>query len=219
MHFYFCMQQLQTTYYTYMHVHNVHNSHLCLTVQIGGGGVAYTRWGKGSCPSTEGTELVYAGLMAGSAWQTAGSSEYQCLSKQPQYLHTSPGVNDYGRAYLYGTEFEARDSPPVFGSMLGHNTVCSVCYTSNRSALITIPGQTTCPTSWTEEYDGYLMTERSEHPRSGRAPVCVEQYAEVLPGTGAHETHSQLYFVEARCGGLCPPYTDGLEIACVVCTK
>ena len=98
-------------------------------------------------------------------------------------IYTSPGVNDYGRAYLYGTEFEARDSPPVFGSMLGHNTVCSVCYTSNRSALITIPGQTTCPTSWTEEYDGYLMTERSEHPRSGRAPVCVEQYAEVLPGT------------------------------------
>ena len=35
-----------------------------------GGGVIYTRWGKTSCPTVSGTELVYAGITAGS-WYIA----------------------------------------------------------------------------------------------------------------------------------------------------
>ena len=34
------------------------------------GGGLYTRWGRTTCPSTPGTELVYAGRVGGSWWPT-----------------------------------------------------------------------------------------------------------------------------------------------------
>ena len=37
-----------------------------------GGGVAYTRWGKATCPNIAGTQLVYAGRAAGSHYNHKG---------------------------------------------------------------------------------------------------------------------------------------------------
>ena len=181
--------------------------------------MVYTHWGRTTCPNTQGTERVYEGIMAGSRWDKAGSSEYLCLHDTPQHLQVTPGVQESHRASLYGTEYEARASPPAFGSMRNHNAPCAVCYSSGRTATITIPGRTSCPSSWTREYYGYLMTENENHPRSGRAPICVDVNPESVPGSSPRTENSQLYFVEIRCAGLCPPYTDGHEVACVVCTK
>ena len=183
------------------------------------GGVSYTHWGRTSCPSTEGTRLVYRGKMAGSAWNEAGSSNYLCLHDQPQFLSVTPGPQGGGRGYLYGTEYEARASPPAFTNQRGHDAPCSVCYTFERSIIITIPGRTSCPTSWTREYYGYLMADRSEGHTSGRAPVCVDVNAQSIHGSATRNIRSQLYFLETRCSGLCPPYSEGSEVACVVCTK
>ena len=184
-------------------------------------GVAFTRWGRTACPNNPGTSLLYSGKMAGSKWDTAGSTNYLCLHNIPQFVSYSPGIQTQGdgRAHLYGTEYEARDEPPAFGSMRGHNAPCSVCYSSGRTSSIMIPGTITCPSSWTMEYNGYLMTEASHHPRSGRAPVCVDSSAQSISGSQAHEVLSQLFFIEVRCGGLCPPYDAGQEMSCVVCTK
>ena len=41
-----------------------------------GGGLAFTRWGKTTCPGTEGTELIYEGVVVGSPYNEAGTAEY-----------------------------------------------------------------------------------------------------------------------------------------------
>ena len=48
------------------------------------GGVVYTRWGRTTCPTTSGTQLVYAGRAAGS-WNThsGGGANYLCLPDNP----------------------------------------------------------------------------------------------------------------------------------------
>ena len=44
------------------------------------GGVTYTRWGKTSCPTVSGTELVYSGITAGSWYaDTGGGANYLCI--------------------------------------------------------------------------------------------------------------------------------------------
>ena len=69
------------------------------------GGVVYTRWGKSSCPSVTGTELVYAGR-AGGSWfrHTGGGANYLCMPNDPEYLLYAPGVQDYSP--VYGAEYE-----------------------------------------------------------------------------------------------------------------
>ena len=49
-------------------------------------GVTYTRWGKTTCPSVPGTELVYAGR-AGGSWVRAqgGGANYLCMPEDPEY--------------------------------------------------------------------------------------------------------------------------------------
>jgi hypothetical protein len=184
--------------------------------------VSFIRWGRTTCPATAGTQLLHHGVMAGTVWDQGGSAEYQCLHWQPQFLRTTPGIQE-GRAKLYGTEYEARASPPTFGNMQGHNAPCAVCYTPSRTAKITIPTRTSCPPSWTREYYGYLMAPKSEH-HSLKVPVCVDVNAESVPGTAtrtvARNVGSQLFFIETTCSEIpCPPYFVGAEISCTVCTK
>ena len=47
------------------------------------GGVTYVRWGRTTCPDTEGTEVVYTGRAAGSHYSSSGGSNYQCLTADP----------------------------------------------------------------------------------------------------------------------------------------
>ena len=181
--------------------------------------MSFTRWGKTSCPRTEGTQLLYEGTMAGSAWHEAGSAEYLCLHKHPQFLRTTAGLQSE-RARIYGTEYRAIDRPPAFSSMAHHDAPCSVCYTAGRSTKIVIPGRTSCPASWTREYYGYLMTEKHHQHHRSRVPVCVDVSSESVRGSSGEHTHSLLYFIETSCSGIaCPPYSNGAEITCAVCTK
>ena len=77
---------------------------------------------------------------------------YICLPTTPQYL-VSGIPPDY--SYLYGAEYQY----PRFTTH-DHNVPCAVCYTSQRASKLMIPARITCPSSWTEEYEGYLTAER-----------------------------------------------------------
>ena len=181
--------------------------------------MSYTRWGRTTCPTTEGTQLVYEGAVVGSQQLEAGSAEYLCLHNIPEFLQTTPGQQNH-RARLYGTEYEALSSPPAFSDILRHDAPCSVCYTPSRSTKITIAGRITCPDSWTREYYGYLMGAGLFTHHRSRLPICVDVNPESVAGSAAETVTSSLYFVETTCTGIsCPPYSDGAEIACVVCTK
>ena len=87
---------------------------------------------------------MYAGRAAGSHYtDRGGGANYLCLPEQPQYSNYTPGVQS-GRAYLYGTEYQAggphqQDNGPL--SLGDHNVPCAVCYSSTRPAVVMIPAQ------------------------------------------------------------------------------
>lgn len=179
--------------------------------------MVYTRWGRSSCPG--GSELLYHGTVAGGRWNEATTAEFLCLHQQPQFLRTTGGFQE-GRGRLYGTEYEAVDSPPTFGSIFRHNAPCAVCYIPTRFAKVMIPTRTSCPPSWTREYYGYLMSEKYHADHRNKVPVCVDVGAESVAGSSPQHVHSLLYFMETHCDGIrCPPYFSGAEITCAVCTK
>ena len=179
-----------------------------------GGGAVYTRWGRTVCPSTSGTQLVYEGLAAGSHYtHTGGGANYLCITKKPIYISTTvPAVF----SLLYGSEYEF----PVFNSLHDQNVPCAVCHTSQRSSKLMVPGTTTCPQTWTEEYEGYLMAEHFNH-KNNAVYECVDNNGEAVQGEKHHADIALFYHVLAVCGvGLpCDPFVANIPITCVVCTK
>ena len=177
------------------------------------GGVVYTRWGSSSCPSIPGTRLVYAGRAAGS-WYTngGGGADYLCMPPDPQYnLRSQSGVR--GHSYLYGAEYEH----PLEG-VHNHNVPCAVCLAATRETVLMLPGKTACPTSWTREYEGYLMAAHRQHSRTTH--TCVDRSQQSVPGSAGSANGALFYHVEVYCsyGLQCPPYNPQKELTCAVCT-
>ena len=184
-------------------------------------GVNYIRWGKITCPDTEGTQLLYSGVATGSHWnQEGGGAEYLCLPDQPEFLQITAGLGLYS-SKLYGAGYQTIGNPPAFGNIHDHSAPCAACSTSARRQKIMIPGKVNCTSSWTREYYGYLMTERTHKLHFRSSYVCVDVNAEAVPGSaGFNNNGALLDFTEAVCSGIkCPPYTAGHELPCVVCTK
>ena len=175
------------------------------------GGVVYTRWGSSSCPAVSGTTLVYAGRAGGTHYtHSGGGANYLCMPLDPVYSTYQSGVR--GHAYVYGTEYEY----PLLGSH-DHNVPCAVCLASTRETVLMLPAKTSCPTSWTEEYEGYLMTDHRSHHRSRFE--CVDRSQASISGSHVNQNGALFYHVEADCGGMqCPPYNSQKELTCVVCT-
>ena len=82
-----------------------------------------------------------------------------------------------------------------------------------------IPAKTQCPTSWREEYQGYLMSTHDASPHYRTMYECVDENPETISGTAADTECAVFYHVEATCTGLpCGPYVAEKELTCVVCT-
>ena len=116
--------------------------------------------GKTSCTNVTGTELVYAGRVGGSWFgHTGGGANYLCMPNDPDYLRYQPGVN--GASPVYGAEYELWGGGPFRAdseAVFQHNAPCAVCYASTKVAVTMIPAKTRCPSIWTLEYSGYLMS-------------------------------------------------------------
>ena len=177
------------------------------------GGITYTRWGKSTCPSVLGTELVYAGRAGGSYSGHKGSgANYLCMPENAEYTLRFRSGNQ-GYSFLYGVEYNS----PIEGDD-NHNVPCAVCYASTRAAVMMIPAKTTCPQSWTREYYGYLMSNHYTNYRS--TYECVDKDQDSIPGSQSGTSGANFYHVEAHCNGMpCPPYDSTKELTCVVCTK
>ena len=143
----------------------------------------YTRWGRTTCPSTAGTQLLYAGRAAGSAHtDRGGGANYICLPEQPRYSTYTAGTQA-GRAHLYGAEYQTagtNDNGPL-SSVHDHNVPCAVCYASTRETVVMIPARLSCPSSWTREYYGYLMANWYGHRRT--MFECVDRNPQSIPGS------------------------------------
>ena len=150
------------------------------------GGAVYTRWGRTTCPTGHGTQLLYAGRAGGTHYQhSGGASNFVCLPNDPDYLQYQRGVQGY--ANVGGVEYYYADFPSL-SSLTRHNAPCAVCYVATRSVAVMIPAKTRCPTHWTLEYIGYLMAEKQVH--AGRSMYeCVDKDPESVPGLNASVLH------------------------------
>ena len=179
------------------------------------GGAVYVRWGRTVCPSDQGTELVYSGRAGGSHYNTKGEgANYLCLPDDPDHLQFTSGVQ--GNSYIYGVEYRPHSQP--LRNFHGHNVPCAVCHVTTRATLLMIPAKVICPTNWTTEYTGYLMTAHFTHHRS--TYECVDKDPESVSGlNGGDNNNALLYHVEPICPRFpCPPYESGKELTCVVCS-
>ena len=113
------------------------------------------------CPNITGTSLVYSGR-AGKSWyyQRGGGGNYQCLPNNPEYGQYTPGVQSHSR--IFGVEYERPIQTALQVPVMLH--VLSVM-SPLESAVLMIPAWRHCPSQWTLEYTGYLMSEhyRSQH--------------------------------------------------------
>ncbi|XP_029647880.1 uncharacterized protein LOC115221790 [Octopus sinensis] len=187
-------------------------------------GSLYTRWGRTSCSPSSG--LVYDGVVGGEHYShTGGGSNLLCLPNDPIWANYTTQVEK--SAFIYGSEYEISLYPTnnkLFSfanaeSLHDHNVPCAVCLTRQPAVVMMLPARTKCYAGWTAEYSGYLMTAHNGH--KGREEyVCVDQTPEADPAGYRNEDGALLYFVQAICGSLpCPPYVNGQELTCVVCSK
>ncbi len=100
-----------------------------------------------------------------------------------------------GHATVHGAEYKG----PLQRSH-DYNVPCAVCYVSIRPTVIMIPAKASCPSSWTREYYGYIMTEQNIHHRS--MFECVDRDQEAFPASQTNCNGALFYHVEASCNGL-----------------
>ena len=155
----------------------------------------------------------------GGSWYShpGGGANYLCLSSNPIFDKTTSG--NQGKSYIFGTEYQVSHFPNMFpNSVHDHDAPCAVCHTESRGSQLMIPGRNICPSGWTLEYKGYIMSENQGHRRAQY--ICVDENPESTTGSHTNRDGALLYFVESHCGSLpCPPYATGKELTCVVCTK
>ena len=181
-------------------------------------GAVYTRWGRTTCPANISTQLVYAGRAAGSHYATlGGASNYLCMPNDPEYGKYTREVQ--GWSTVEGVEMEGREGP--LRDFHNQNVPCAVCCTQREMTLM-IPAKLTCPSGWTLEYSGYLMSSPTKTGLSDKRTMfeCIDSSPEVVPGQPQNNAGAVFYHTEASCNGLlCPPYDAEKELTCVVCSK
>ena len=69
------------------------------------GGLTYTRWGRTICPTTQGTQLLYAGRAGGTHWgHSGGAANYLCVPDDPDHpIQYRSGVQ--GLSYVAPVEY------------------------------------------------------------------------------------------------------------------
>ena len=182
--------------------------------------MTYIRWGKSSCPNVTGTQLVYVGRAGGTAFNNqGGGTEKLCLPLDPDYINAPGSTSPNLYSTIHGAEYQTSNGP--HNDLMDHNVPCAVCFASTRAAMIMIPAKTQCPSSWTREYYGYLMTEREHTLHYKSSFDCVDVNPDVTNG-GAGSTDGALFqYVVATCndGLQCPPYQANRVVSYAVCTK
>ncbi|XP_067027878.1 short-chain collagen C4-like [Acropora muricata] len=184
----------------------------------GTSGVNYVRWGRTSCPN--GTQIVYQGIIGGEWYNYyGGGSNYLCLPRNPKYDKYQNGHQYAGN--VYGAEYQViqYNGNPFDNNLHDSDAPCAVCFVKSRGSMLMMPARNDCPSGWTEEYHGYLMTAYNGDKHSSEF-ICVDGNPEYIRGSKQNKDGALLYPVEGVCGSLpCGPYVAGREFTCAVCTK
>ena len=184
--------------------------------------MTYIRWGKSSCPSIAGTQLVYAGRASGSVFNSpgGGGGEILCLPLDPDYINNARSSSASYYSTLHGAEYDTFNGPQ--SNLANHNVACAVCLASTRAAMTMVPAKTQCPSSWTREYYGYLMAERENGASFVQSSyTCVDVNPDTVAGEARDTSGTHFTYVIATCndGIPCPQYVANRVLSCAVCTK
>ena len=141
---------------------------------------------------------------------------YICLPMAPEF-HPESLMGHQSESYVYGTEYHPVKSPLVGTDRHNQDVPCAMCEVNGRSRMIVLIAHNSCPRGWTQEYEGFLMSQH--HDEKGATFECVDKILEGIHGS-QDEDGGLFYVVEIVCGSLpCPPYTEGVDLSCLVCTK
>ena len=164
--------------------------------------------------------FLVSGIVGGEGYNHhGGGANYLCLPHNPRYDKYTDGRQHAG--YVYGTEYEVSQysGNPFKRNLHDHEAPCVVCFVKSRGSMLMMPARNDCPSGWTMEYKGYLMTALHNHGHPTDF-ICVDGDPEYVPGSHADRNGALLYPVEGVCGSLpCLPYVSGRELTCAVCTK
>ena len=153
------------------------------------GSAVYVRWGYTACP--EDSRAVYTGRAAGSHWGAeGGTNEFLCLPDNPHYRSTLTSSS----ARLYGVEWEEWPT----SSHVQDNMPCVLCEAQNKTTTYVHPADYDCPDGWHREYSGYMMTSHTGHSNQ-KNTLCVDENAEVIPGTSSNTNPALIYYMSVYC--------------------
>ena len=147
-----------------------------------------------------------------------GGANMLCLPENPTWGKYKNGLDSL-RGYIYGAEIDIYGPGNIFDHNVNQqDQPCVVC-SSSYAVTHMFPGRVNCFPGWSLQYTGYLMS--NFHGRDLNIEYfCMDSDPEALAHGGTNDDQSIIYLVEGRCGSLpCPPYVDGREIACAVCSK
>ncbi|XP_052072404.1 uncharacterized protein LOC127710517 [Mytilus californianus] len=187
-------------------------------------GTTYVQWGRTNCTADD-TKTVYSGFVGGSSYTKSGSAvDYLCLINDPQWGIYDSKVN--ANPFIGGALFHSHDinvPNSLFDKdMYDHHRVpCSVCQKMKKASTIMIPARKDCYGNLVKEYDGYLYAGYPDHEAASEY-ICLDKTPEALDKSHSDWTDKKLlYPVRVNCNGAipCPPYVDGREVTCVVCSS
>ena len=162
--------------------------------------------------------IHHLGYTSGGHYIYGSGASLVCLPETPSWnkYHDQTDIN---RGYIYGAELDHETGAGnVFGNQNSLDMPCAVCMTPH-SVTHMFPGRNGCLHGWVEQYTGYLVS--GMHGRSVDLEYyCLDAHPETVLHGDVDHNQCVLYAVEAHCGALpCPPYVEGREIACMVCSK
>ncbi|WAQ93729.1 hypothetical protein MAR_006200 [Mya arenaria] len=132
----------------------------------------------------------------------------------PALQTTSSSIKVYGAEYEF--DFHHDGVSKLFGQNLNDEDAPCAVFKSPRATSVKIPKE--CFSGWTKEYK-CLIAGDYQHASASEF-ICLDERPEMVVG-GAVNINGKVFFLaEAVCGSLpCPPYVQGRELTCVMCSK
>jgi hypothetical protein len=167
---------------------------------------------------------LIAGFVGGSSHTDSGAAvDHLCLTNDPQWGIYDSKVNAHpliGGALFHFWDIGVPNSPFDFDKYNLHQVACSVCMKRRRVSTIVIPTRKDCYGDWVKEYNGYLYAGHPEHGAASEY-ICMDETPDVLNKSSTWSGKKLLYPVMVNCNGAipCPPYVNGREVTCVVCSR
>jgi len=174
----------------------------------------YQRWGHDEC--SDGSELIYTGLVGGSHYGHAGGGYNPiCLTMEPTDAPDTAGGSQ-NHVHIYGTEYE---SNYVGKNAANHDAACAVCQWKGKTSY-NVWGTDVCGGGHVKLYSGNVWSDYHGHQRTEL--LCVDPAHKSHARTNNGDNNGQLwYMAEYECGALsCTSdsgFTEGMEVACAVC--